>query len=682
MRAASRHIMAFAMAFAALSVLACSGSDSTSPQHGGGTNNGGNGNNNGGGTPIAVARVAIAPETSFVYLGRTLGMQATPRDAAGNALSGRAISWSSSDLSKATVDAQGVVTGVALGRVIISATVDGKIGPAAIDVVPVPAASVVITPDSLALAMGATAALAAQVRDDRGAVLAGRVVTFTSSAPNVATVDSLAGVVRAVAGGVAIITASSEGKTTTVRVSVRVPVATVSVQTALDTLEAHDQLAMGAVLRDANQAVLAGRVVRWTVSNTTLATIDSITGVLTGLDRGTVTVTATSEGKVGTATRVVVIKYRSLVAGTQHSCDIASGGIVWCWGQNGNEGRIGMPLLGNTVQSSTPMYVPNTGPTGIRAAQLASFGRHTCLLDMNGKAYCWGSNAWGALGVAGISQTATPIAVSGGLTFQKIAVGSDHSCAITAAGAMYCWGHNDWRQFAANAPGMAEAPVAVAPTMTFASLSAGSGFTCGVTTTGNAMCWGYSGWGNLGDGAAISYGNTFSATPLLVIGGRTWKSIGAGQIHGCGLTTGGQTYCWGNNGGKLGNGASTESSTPVALVGAPTFASLAVGANHNCGIATNTFDVWCWGFNGSGQVGQAASTAITSPVRLAGVTAAEIAASGIGTGSGSHTCAVSVDRLTVRCWGRNDTGQLGNGATSAGATANSSPTIVIGQKPL
>lgn len=663
----------------ALALMACS-SDVTVGPIGGGNNNGGNGN--GGGTPIAVARVSIAPETSFVYLGRTLGMQATPRDAAGNALSGRAITWSSSDLSKATVDAQGVVTGVALGRVIISATVDGKIGPAAIDVVPVPAASVVVTPDSLALAMGATATLTAQVRDDRGAVLAGRMVKFTSSTPGVAAVDSLTGVVRAVAGGVAIITATSEGKTTTVRVNVRVPVATVTVQTALDTLEAYDVIPMMAELRDANQNVLAGRVVRWSVSNTTLATIDSITGVLTGLDRGTVTVTATSEGKTGTATRVVVIKYRSLVAGTQHSCDIASGGIVWCWGQNGNEGRVGMPLLGDQVIASQPVRVPNTGPTGIRAVQLASFGRHTCALDVNAKAWCWGSNAWGALGVAGINQSATPVAVAGGMTFARIAVGSEHSCALTAGGAMYCWGHNDWRQFAANAPGMAEAPVAVAPNMTFASLTVGATFTCGVTPAGAAHCWGYSGWGNLGDGAAISYGNTFSATPLLVIGGRSWKQVGGGQIHACGLTTGGQAFCWGNNGGKLGNGASAESSTPQALVGVPALASISVGANHNCAIAANTFDVWCWGFNGSGQLGQAATQSITSPVRLAGLTAAEVAASGIGTGSGSHTCAVSVDRLTVRCWGRNDTGQLGNGATTAGATANATPTIVIGQKPL
>jgi alpha-tubulin suppressor-like RCC1 family protein len=106
-----------------------------------------------------------------------------------------------------------------------------------------------------------------------------------------------------------------------------------------------------------------------------------------------------------------------------------------------------------------------------------------------------------------------------------------------------------------------------------------------------------------------------------------------------------------------------------------------VGANHSCGIAT-TADVWCWGFNGNGQLGQAATTAIIRPTRIVGLTASELAASGIGTGSGSHSCAISVDRLTVKCWGRNDTGQLGNGTTTDAVAATVTPVIVLGQKPL
>lgn len=659
-------------------VAACSGGDgTTAPTPGPGPGPGPDPTP----TNAPVAAVTITPDSSNVFPGRTRELVAVARDSVGNVLTGRSIAWSTSAPEVAGVNTTGVVTGVALGRAVISATVEGKSAQAVIRVQPTPVASVVITPDSSTIELGATVALTAQARDDQGAALSDRTIRWSSSAPAVVSIDSLTGVAKGMAGGSAIVTATSEGKSRTAHVVVHVPVASVQVVTALDTLEAYDALSLTAVLRDANQQVLTGRAVRWTSSNPAIAQVDSVTGVLMGFDRGTVTVTATSEGKSGSASRVVVIKYRSLVAGTQHSCDIASGGFVWCWGQNGNEGRIGMTQLGAEVTSSVPVLVPNTGYNGIRARKLASFGRHTCALDVNGKAWCWGGNGWGALGSSGSSQSATPVAVAGGLTFKDIAVGSEHSCALTNAGAMYCWGHNDWRQFALNAPAMSEAPVAVAPQLQFASLTAGATYTCGVTTTNQAYCWGYDGWGNLGDGTSISYGNTFSVTPTLVAGGRAWMHLGAGQIHSCGLTTAGQGFCWGNNGGKLGNGGTAESSNPSPLSGAPTLTAIAVGANHNCAIST-TAEVWCWGMNANGQVGQAASVAVIRPTRVPNFTAAEVAAAGIGTGSGSHTCAVTVDRLTVKCWGRNDTGQLGNGSTSGSTVANVTPTIVMGQKPL
>ena len=628
-----------------------------------------------------VSSVTLTPNAATVYTSRTKELVAVLRDSAGNALTGRTITWSTSAPAVATVNGLGVVSGVTVGEATITASAEGKSAQATLTVQPVPAATVVITPDSTTVLLGASITLTAQVKDDQGANLNDRVVRWSNNTPAIVSIDSMTGIAKGLAGGSALVTATSEGKSRTARIVVNVPVHTVTVQTPLDTLEAYDALALVAVLRDANQNVLNGRVVRWTSSNPQIASVDSVTGVLTGLDRGTVTVTATSEGKNGTASRVVVIKYRSLVAGTQHTCDIASGGIVWCWGQNGTEGRIGLAQLGNEVISSTPVRVSNTGPDAIRMKRLASFGRHTCALDVNGKAYCWGGNGWGALGVSTIAQSPVPVAVAGGLTYKDIAVGSDHSCALTNAGAMYCWGHNDWRQFALNTPALSEAPIAVAPQLTFASLSVGSSFTCAVTTANQTYCWGYDGWGNLGDAKSISYGNTWSVTPALVAGGRARQQVGAGQLHSCGLTTAGQAFCWGNNGGKLGNGGTAESSNPSPLSGAPTLASIAVGANHNCAIAT-TADVYCWGFNSNGQVGAAASVAVIRPTKVPGITAAEVAASGIGTGSGSHTCAVTADRLSVKCWGRNDTGQLGNGTTTSAAVANVSPQQVLGQKPL
>ena len=169
-------------------------------------------------------------------------------------------------------------------------------------------------------------------------------------------------------------------------------------------------------------------------------------------------------------------------------------------------------------------------------------------------------------------------------------------------------------------------------------------------------------------------------TPSLVVGGLSFASITGGQSYACGLTTGNLAYCWGSNGGKFGNGNTTDSSSPIAVAGGHQFSMISSGFAHSCGV-TLTNDVACWGSNGNGQIGTSSMT-LRVPNVVSGIKAAEVAASGIGTGSGSHSCAISKDRLTVYCWGRNEFGQLGNGATTAQAVLNPTPTIVVGQKPL
>jgi alpha-tubulin suppressor-like RCC1 family protein len=599
----------------------------------------------------------------------------------GNVLSGRAIAWTTTLAAVATVDANGVVTGVAAGTASIAASSEGKSAQAAITVSLVPIASVTVTPNAPAVKVGATAALVATLKDDQGNALTGRAVAWSSSAPAIATIDAASGVVTGVAAGTATITATSEGKvgSTTATVSAAVnPVDQILLAPVLDTIEAFSSEMIGRVLKDANGTVLSGREIRWSSSNPAVAAIDPITGMLTGVDRGTVTVTATSEGKSAAVTRVVVIKYRSISAGTMHACDIASGGLVWCWGLNGAEGRLGSPQLGETSMSSVPTKLPGD----LRFAQLSTYGRHTCGITLDGKAYCWGYNGWGALGSgSNATQSATPMVVAGNLAFRSISAGSDHTCGVTTNNRAYCWGNNAWRQLGTGGSGFSETPVPVTGSLAFAKITAGSGFTCGITTGGAAVCWGANSIGQIGDGGKISYGNAFVSAPQQVVGGKAFQSVTLGNQFACGVTTTGEAYCWGGNNSKLGNGPSgVDSSSPVQVVGGLLFQSISAGYGHTCGV-TSSQQVYCWGLNGSGQLGAAVANGST-PVRAGSIDAMEVAASGIGTGSGAHSCAISKNRLTVWCWGRNDTGQLGNGSTTAGATANPSPAIVVSQKPL
>jgi alpha-tubulin suppressor-like RCC1 family protein len=396
------------------------------------------------------------------------------------------------------------------------------------------------------------------------------------------------------------------------------------------------------------------------------------------VDRGTVTVTATSEGKTATVTRVVVIKYRSITAGTMHACDIASGGIVWCWGLNGNEGRIGSVDLGAEMKSTVPVKLQGD----IRFAQISTYGRHTCGITNAGKAYCWGNNGWGTLGNgSNAAMSFTPVAVGGGITFRSVSAGADHTCGVSTDNRAFCWGNNEWRQLGKGTV-FTSMPTLVSETLSFAKITAGTSFTCGITTGGDTYCWGANQLGQIGDGGKISYGNVFVAAPQKVVGNQTFQSVSLGNQYTCAIAVGGQGYCWGSNNTKLGSGnQTTDTSTPAPMIGGHVFQQLSAGYGHACGV-TSADAVYCWGSNGSGQLGSPIQNGTGTPSRAGNMVAVEVAASGIGTGSGSHSCAISKDRLTVWCWGRNDTGQLGNGATSVGPTANPNPAIVTGQKPL
>jgi len=170
--------------------------------------------------------------------------------------------------------------------------------------------------------------------------------------------------------------------------------------------------------------------------------------------------------------------------------------------------------------------------------------------------------------------------------------------------------------------------------------------------------------------------------PKRVVGGFAAAQAGAGLQYACAVTTGNQAMCWGSNNGKFGNGNATDSSIPQPVMGGLAARAISTGYAHSC-LVTLTNEAWCWGDNHHGELGNAVGSGSNKPVRAGGsLLVSDVAAAGIGTGSGANTCAASLDRLTVYCWGQNDVGQVGDGTTDAVGIANSIPAIVIGQKPL
>jgi acetyl esterase/lipase/uncharacterized protein YjdB len=272
-----------------------------------------------------VASVTVTPNPASVRLNGTGQLGATLRDAAGNVIEGGASSWTSADPSIASVSSSGVVTGVALGTVTITAAAAGKSGSTQLTVSEIPVASVTVAPNPVEVPVDGSVQLTATARDDAGNILTGRVVTWTSSNPAVASV-SADGHVRGEATGSAVITATTEGRSGTTQATVFLtPVATVTLTPDPASVVEGRTLAFIVTLKDADGNVLTGRPVTWESSAPGVATVNS-SGIATGVSVGTSTISAASEGKQDAVTLTVTAVPAASVEASPGSAMIAAGG--------------------------------------------------------------------------------------------------------------------------------------------------------------------------------------------------------------------------------------------------------------------------------------------------------------------------------------------------------------------
>src|SRR5437867_9458777 len=247
-----------------------------------------------------VSSLSVNPASSTVQTGKTVQLTAATLDSAGNVLTGRTVTWSSSSTATATVSASGLVSGVAVGSTTITATSEGQSGTAAVTVTSVPVVSVTVTPAAPSVLVGQTVQLTATPKDANGNPLSGRTVTWSSGNLSVATVNG-SGLVRGVTAGSATITATCEGQSGTVSATVTSPsVASVTVSPAAANLGIGTTLLLTATLKDSVGNVLTGRTVAWTSNASGVATVDA-SGLVTGVTAGAATITATSGAKSGTA---------------------------------------------------------------------------------------------------------------------------------------------------------------------------------------------------------------------------------------------------------------------------------------------------------------------------------------------------------------------------------------------
>jgi len=264
----------------------------------------------------------------------------------------------------------------------------------------------------------------------------------------------------------------------------------------------------------------------------------------------------------------------------------------------------------------------------------------------------------------------------------QLSVGFAHSCALMASGRAWCWGYNHAGQLG-NARVGAEAcflsipcdssPQEVLGLDDVVELHAGLGTTCAIGSTGALKCWGSNQYGQLGDGMA-SHGVTcdtvdcsFAPVPVQLPVPMTAAAVTSGYYHSCALSHLGTVACWGSNQyGELGDGTASHGTTcesadcsrlPVQVAGLTGVLMITAAGQFTCALRDNG-SVWCWGSNDSGQLGNGSTSASNVPQMVSGLTdVAQVSA-----GSGNFVCVVRGDG-GVWCWGENGEGQLGDGTT-------------------
>jgi alpha-tubulin suppressor-like RCC1 family protein len=350
----------------------------------------------------------------------------------------------------------------------------------------------------------------------------------------------------------------------------------------------------------------------------------------------------------------------SIASGLDATCGIVTGGQTWCFGKAPLIGVARdtscFDVEGTKGDPSPCTLIPLQIASSVAFSAVAVGDSVACGVATGGAVYCWGDQKYGQVG-NGIAQDGTPALptrVNGPLaaaaTFTQITAGATHACGLITDGSALCWGRDTTYQLGGgdNIAVSSSTPIWAAPGQTFKAITAGHGHTCGLTTAGVAVCWGDNRKGQLGRGAVGAPNDTAQA----VSGSIVFTQLSAYRDNTCGVATGGAVYCWGaNDSSQTGQAASAAVATPTAVSGTG-YTYVAVGGEHVCALTAT--GISCWGANAYGQLGRGTAGGITpTPASVGGVARTYTALS-----SGARTsCAVAADG--AYCWGSSVYGATG-----------------------
>ena len=333
----------------------------------------------------------------------------------------------------------------------------------------------------------------------------------------------------------------------------------------------------------------------------------------------------------------LVTKVIYISAGSYHSIAVNSNGDLYSWGWNG-QGQLGN---GTNTDSNVPLPVrtagtPMAGKKIVHVSTGGNFYKGSSLaLSSEGKVYSWGANDQGQLGNGTATDSNLPVLVKtegtpmAGKKIIQTAIGVTHSMALDSEGKVYSWGENVNGLLGTGDAIPTLSPVLVETWRTpmegkkIVQISAGGAHSMALDSEGNIYAWGWGGEGQLGNGE-----NNNSNVPILVkkegtgLEGKTIKKVMAGGMFSMVLTSDGSLYSWGkNNYGQIGDGTTNNYNLAVAVKteGTPmagkTVVDFSISNEHTVAL-TSDGQIYAWGRNESGQLGDGTNTASTLPVAV------------------------------------------------------------------
>ncbi|WP_445340033.1 RCC1 domain-containing protein [Bifidobacterium sp. ESL0825] len=404
------------------------------------------------------------------------------------------------------------------------------------------------------------------------------------------------------------------------------------------------------------------------------------------------------------------IRFNQISASTNGNFSLAVGsdGNAYAWGYNLN-GQLGD---GTQTMRTTPVMVgkPAGAPADFTYLQVSAGVFHSLALGSDGNAYSWGSNSSGQLGDGTRDDKHAPVRVRkpdrkaypdlpADFTYLQVSGGGWHSLALGSDGNVYAWGYNDSGQLGNGTTSYSgqSTPVRVKTPdrstypdlpadFTYLQVSAGYQHSLALGSDGNVYAWGWNNYGQLGNGTSSNRNTpvrvktpdrkTYPDLPADF----TYLQVSAGYYHSLAMGSDGNVYAWGDNQyGQLGDGTSTTRYTPVRvktpdrktypdLPADFTYLQVSAGGLHSLALGSDG-NVYAWGYNGYGQLGNNSSGSSSSvPVRVRdpasptdkskGLQAAQVS------GGYAHSLAVGSDG-NAYAWGWNGNGQLGDGSTNS-----------------